>query len=43
MADSHPTQEALVADWKENAKKHDDENYQFLRKLKQTASRSVSE
>lgn len=35
---SHDT---LVADWKENAKKHDDKNYWFLRSLKQKSEKKV--
>ena len=34
------THEALVADWQENAKDHDDENYRFLRRVKQRVSSS---
>jgi Fe-S-cluster containining protein len=30
MADDNKTHDALVADWQENAKKHDDDNYSFL-------------
>jgi len=32
------THDALVADWQENAKSHDDENYRFLRRVKQRVS-----
>jgi Fe-S-cluster containining protein len=32
------THEALVSAWQKNAEKHDDENYQFLRRLKQRSS-----
>jgi Fe-S-cluster containining protein len=35
------THEALVADWKENAQEHDDENYQFLRSLKMRSPKKV--
>src|SRR5580698_6257446 len=38
---SSPTHDALVADWQENAKKHDDQNYRFLRSLKQRSSKKV--
>jgi hypothetical protein len=41
MADANRTHDALVADWQENAKKHDDENYEFLRSLKQRSSKKV--
>jgi uncharacterized protein len=34
MADHNKTHDDLVADWKENAEKHDDANYSFLRRLK---------
>lgn len=39
--DRKKTHDALVADWQENAKKHDDENYRFLRSLKQRSSMKV--
>jgi Fe-S-cluster containining protein len=32
------THEGLVADWHEYAKSHDDDNYRFLRRLKQQSS-----
>ena len=38
MSNEQKTHDDLVADWKENAEKHDDKNYRFLRSLKQTAS-----
>src|SRR5215813_14084029 len=40
MADDNKTHDALVADWQENAKKHDD-NYSFLRSLKQKSFKKV--
>ncbi len=38
MSNEKKTHDDLFADWKENAEKHDDKNYRFLRRLKQTAS-----
>jgi Fe-S-cluster containining protein len=38
MFETSKTHEALVSDWQENAKRHDDDNYQFLRRLKQQSS-----
>jgi Fe-S-cluster containining protein len=38
---SSKTHDVLVADWKENAAKHDDENYSFVRSLKQQSSKKV--
>ena len=38
---TNKTHEALVADWQENAKKHDDENYRFLRSLKMRSFKKV--
>src|SRR5947208_9373383 len=35
------THDALVTDWKENAEKHDNENYRFLRSLKQRTFKKV--
>ena len=35
------THEALVADWQENAKDQDDENYRFLRSLKMRSPKKV--
>jgi Fe-S-cluster containining protein len=39
--DRMETHDALVADWQENAKKHDDENYRFLRSLKMRSIKRV--
>lgn len=36
--DINKSHDDLVADWRENAKEHDDDNYRFLRKLKQRGS-----
>src|SRR5262245_41283412 len=41
MDDDNKTHDDLVSDWQENAKKHDDENYWFLRSLKQRSSKKV--
>jgi Fe-S-cluster containining protein len=41
MSSNTKTHDALVADWQANAKKHDDENYQFLRSLKQRSFKKV--
>ena len=41
MTDDHKTHDALVADCQENAKKHDDDNYWFLRSLKQKSFKKV--
>jgi len=38
MPNDNMTHDALVADWQENAKKHDDENYRFLRRVKRQVS-----
>ena len=35
------THEALVADWKENAQEHDEENYWFLRSLKMKSAKKI--
>jgi Fe-S-cluster containining protein len=35
------THNALLADWQENSEKHDDENYWFLRSLKQRSFKKV--
>jgi Fe-S-cluster containining protein len=35
------THDAIVADWQENAKKHDEENYRFLRSLKGRSFKKV--
>jgi uncharacterized protein len=39
--DKKKTHEALVINWQENAKDHDDENYRFLRSLKMQSPRRV--
>ncbi len=39
--DSKKTHDTLVADWQENAKNHDGENYRFLCSLKQRSSKKV--
>ena len=41
MSDAGKTHDALVADWRENAEKHDDDNYRFLRSLKQKSIKKV--
>ena len=41
MSDANKTHDALVADWRENAEKHDDDNYRFLRGLKQKPFKKV--
>lgn len=41
MSKTNKTHDALVADWKENAKKRDDQNYQFLRSLKRRSFEKV--
>ena len=41
MSDANKTHDALVADWRENAEKHDDDNYRFLRGLKQKSFKKV--
>jgi Fe-S-cluster containining protein len=38
---TNKTHDDLVADWKENAEKHDDDNYWFLRSLKQRSFKKV--
>src|SRR5262249_15326755 len=38
LKDNPITHDALVSDWKANAKKHDEKNYLFLRRLKQRSS-----
>jgi uncharacterized protein len=35
------THDALLSVWRENAKKHDDENYGFLRSLKEKSAKKV--
>ena len=39
--DNNKTHDALVADWREKAESHDDDNYEFLRSLKQRSSKKV--
>src|SRR5712692_6537935 len=41
MSAQEKTHDALIADWQENAKKHDDENYWFLRSLKMRSPKRV--
>jgi Fe-S-cluster containining protein len=41
MSEAGKTHDALVADWRENAEKHDDDNYRFLRGLKQKPFKKV--
>jgi uncharacterized protein len=41
MPTTNKTHEALLAEWTENAQKHDDENYHFLRSLKQRSFKKV--
>ena len=41
MSEASKTHDALVADWRENAEKHDDDNYRFLRGLKQKPFKKV--
>lgn len=41
MSAKNKTHDALVADWKENAREQDDENYRFLRSLKQKSGKQV--
>jgi Fe-S-cluster containining protein len=41
MSNANKTHEALVADWQANAAKHDDDNYWFLRSLKQKSFKKV--
>ena len=38
MAANRKTHDALVTDWQENARKHDEKNYLFLRRVKQRVS-----
>ena len=38
---TNKTHDDLVADWQENAKKHDEKNYWFLRSLKQRSFKKV--
>jgi uncharacterized protein len=39
--DNNKTHDALVADWREKAESHDDDNYEFLRSLKQRSCKKV--
>jgi uncharacterized protein len=41
MSSNAKTHDALVADWKENAEKHDSDNYRFLRSLKMRSFKKV--
>src|SRR5438445_8154149 len=41
MSAANKTHDALLSNWKENAKEQDDENYQFLRSLKQKSGKKV--
>src|SRR5882724_7747658 len=41
MIANNKTHDNLVADWKANAEKHDDDNYWFLRSLKQRSIKKV--
>jgi hypothetical protein len=41
MSAACKTHDALVADWREHAEKHDDDNYRFLRGLKQKSFKKV--
>jgi hypothetical protein len=41
MANDNKTHDDLVADWQENAKKHEDDNYRFLRSLKKKPFKKV--
>lgn len=41
MPANNKTHDALVANWQENAKDHDDENYLFLRSLKMRSPKKV--
>lgn len=41
MSEASKTHEALVTDWQENAKDHDDQNYHFLRSLKMRSPKKV--
>ena len=38
---ANKTHDSLVADWQENAKGHDDDNYRFLRSLKMRSPKKV--
>jgi uncharacterized protein len=39
--DNNKTHDDLVADWREEAESHDDDNYEFLRSLKQRSFKKV--
>jgi len=41
MSAKRRTHDELVANWKDNAKKHDDDNYEFLRSLKLKSTKKV--
>ncbi len=41
MSDVNKTHDALVANWQQNAMKHEDDNYRFLRSLKQKSGKKV--
>jgi Fe-S-cluster containining protein len=41
MSAQNKTHDDLVAHWKENAHKHDDKNYRFLRSLKERSRKKV--
>ena len=41
MSNASKTHDALVADWQQNTEKHDDDNYRFLRSLKQKSFKKV--
>jgi Fe-S-cluster containining protein len=41
LKDNPKTHDALVADWQENVKKHDEDNYLFLRSLKRRPFKKV--
>jgi len=37
----HLNHDSVVQDWQQNAERHDDKNYKFLRSLKRNGSRSL--
>ena len=41
MSSANKTHDSLVADWQQNAEKHDDDNYRFLGSLKQKSGKKV--
>ena len=41
MPNANKTHDDLIADWQENAKDHDDQNYRFLRSLKMRSPKKV--